>query len=117
MLLIASLAIAALLYLLVALGATAVSVTSKNERQPLLHTIRTTSLLGLLNLIALGVAAAYMTYWGSPVSGRDWLDWLAIPVLALFAFGCSFVVRSRPVPHSQSNVAGSADQLRAPSVS
>ena len=117
LLLIASLAIAALLYFLVALGAAALRLTSKNEAQRLQHIIRAASFLGLLNLMALGIAAAYVSYWGSPASGRDWLDWLAIPILALFVFGCSAVVRSRPSPPSQSNEAGSAVQPRSPSVS
>lgn len=117
LLLIASLAIAALLYFLIALGAVVLGLTSKHDRQRFQLFSRMASLFGLLNLMLLALAAAYVAYWGPPAAGPDWLDWLAIPVLPLFALGCSIVLRSRPSPRSPLDDAKSAARPRSQSVS
>ena len=115
LLLIASLAIAALLYFLVALGAVALRLTAKYDAKRLQRAIGTASLFGLVSLVTLALAAAYMAYWSPPASGPDWLDWLAIPVAALFALGCLIVLRSGRSPRSPLNEARSAAQAKFPS--
>ncbi|MGZ2412286.1 amino acid transporter [Sphingomonas sp. F9_3S_D5_B_2] len=116
LLLIASLAIAMVLYFLIALGAAVLRLTSKYERRRLQRAVRIASLCGVLDLVVLAMAAAYMNYWGPPASGPDWLDWLAIPVLALFSLGCSIILQSRPSPRWSLDDARTAAQPESLSV-
>jgi hypothetical protein len=89
-----SFAVWASIYFLVALSAAIVGLRTNRER--LLLVARTASLFGVLSLVALGLVVAYMARFGPPTAGPDWLDWLTLPSLVLFAAGCVVIARRKP---------------------
>jgi len=51
--------------------------------------------LAFIHAAAFGGLIAYLSEVGAPLSGPDWLDWLALPALILTASGLVLIFRSR----------------------
>ena len=96
LLLAASLAAVSAIYLIVGLVAAAATSMTTRGRPRLLIIRRTASLFAVANFVAFLLVEAYLRYGEPPSAGPDRIDWLAVPVLILFAAGCIMLVRRRP---------------------
>ena len=93
LLLAATLALAALIYFVVALAAGAVWLSSGRSRGRAWSVARRSGLFSLLFLAALGLVAAWLATSSPAITGPDWLDWLSLPAIMLFLIGCVILMR------------------------
>ena len=91
----ACLALAALIYLILAAGFGLAALGSTRRRADLAKIARTSAAFAVVSVIGAGVTAAYMEQFGSAVTGPDWIDWLTIPAFVLFAAGCWHLTQLR----------------------
>src|SRR6478735_8964220 len=93
LLLATTLALAALMYLVVALAAATVWLSTGRSRRRASRVARKAGLFSLPYLAALYFVAARLVTSAPPVTGIDWLDWLSLPSLILFLIGCVAIAR------------------------
>jgi len=99
LLLAATLALAASIYLAVALAAAVVWLRTGRSRRRARDVARKSGIFCLLYLIALGLVAAHLATSSPPVTGPDLLDWLSLPSLMFFVIGCVVLTRrAEPAP-------------------
>ncbi len=91
----AFLALAALVYLLLALGLGLAALASATRRGNLARLAWTSAAFAIVSVIGVGLTAAYMDRSGSAVTGPDRVDWLTLPAIALFGWGCWRLTRLR----------------------
>jgi hypothetical protein len=92
----ACLALAALIYLLLALGFGLGALASATRRADLAAVARTSAAFAVVSIIGVGATMAYMGRSGSAATGPDWIDWLSLPALLLFAWSGWHLARLRP---------------------
>ena len=92
----ACLALAALIYMILAVGFGIGALGSTTRRVHLARIARTSAAFAIVSIIGVGVTATYMEQRGSAVPGPDWIDWLTLPAMVLFAWGCWRLTRLRP---------------------
>jgi hypothetical protein len=91
----ASLALAALIYMILAVGFAFGALGSAARRVHLARIAGTSAAFAIVSIIGVGVTAAYIEQRGSAVPGPDWIDWLTLPAMVLFAGGCWQLTRLR----------------------
>ena len=97
-LLAASLALAAAIYLLIAFGAAIAWLMTHGIRYQSRVVARTSALFAGIYLIGLAILMAHLTSTSPPVTGVNWLDWLSLPSFVLFVIGCVIIVRRARAP-------------------
>ena len=96
-LLAASLALAASIYLVIAVVAIVTWFVSGRTHFRLRDVARRAALFAVFYVACLLLLAAYMSRASQSVTGPDWLDWLTIPSLGGFMIGCMLLARRRAV--------------------
>ncbi len=91
-----TLLIAAAVFLLLASGAALAAWRDQAGRARWFKAVRSAMSYALLNACGLIATCAYMAFSSPPAAGPDWIDWLTLPVVLLFAAGCASLIRSKP---------------------
>src|SRR5947209_1444367 len=87
LLLATTLALATLIYLVVALAAGVVWLSAGRTGSRARNVARRSGLFSLLCLTAFGLVAALLATSTPAVQGTDWVDWLSFPAIMLFLIG------------------------------
>jgi hypothetical protein len=91
----AFLGLAALVYLMLALGFALGALGSATRRGYLARVARASGAFAVIAMIGVALTAASMDR-AAAMTGPDWIDWLTVPALVLFALGCWRLIRLRP---------------------
>jgi cytochrome bd-type quinol oxidase subunit 2 len=97
-LLAACLALAASIYLVIALAASILWLRTGRTHYRSREVARTSALFGALYVTGLAILLAHLIGAPPPVTGPDWLDWFSLPSMVLFVIGCVIIAHRRGAP-------------------